>query len=725
MKPNPANVIRFSAEEFGEMFPFYVAFGPDGVVTDVGRSMRQLSPAARPGARVDEILRPHRPEEPLEFARLEAGRHQLYIVREVATGTLLRGQMQRLGGAMYFLGSPWLPSTAALSALGLTLRDFAVHDPTLDLLQLLQSHEIAARDLRQLTDRLTAQGVELQESARRAQQKEEESRTLAVVAARTDNAVVLTDARGRIEWVNDGFTRMTGYTLAECAGRTPGSFLQGPGTDPAVVQHMRRQLAAGQGFKVELINYHKDGHYYWAATHVQPILDAAGRLAHFMAIESDITTRRQTENHLRTQFGVARELVESQTLNEAGAAILRTVGREMDWTVGAFWLVDSLQARLECVEVWWPEGEPGIGEFVAGFRGRQFARGEALPGRAWQEGRSLWLRDVPSEPSFKPAGAAHTSGLHCGVAVPVAVAGQVIGVIEFLSKRVEEPDDVRLSTLNAVSQQFGQFIEHLRTGEALRTRSEELERANVQLAEAARMKDAFLASMNHELRTPLTGILGMTETLLDNGAGPLNDKQVQYLKIVETSGRHLLELINDILDLAKLQAGLQHLAKQPCLAQQFCESSLRTVKGIATRRRQKMTLTNDAVGVRVRVDSRRMVQVLVNLLSNAAKFTPEGGEFGLHASVHGEELHLVVWDRGIGIAPADLARLFQPFTQLDARLSRRYEGTGLGLALVKKLVELHGGTVSVTSELAAGSQFTIRLPLAAADEPAVSDSSGL
>jgi len=117
--------------------------------------------------------------------------------------------------------------------------------------------------------------------------------------------------------------------------------------------------------------------------------------------------------------------------------------------------------------------------------------------------------------------------------------------------------------------------------------------------------------------------------------------------------------------------------------------------------------------------------VLVNLLSNAAKFTPEGGEFGLHVAVQGEELHLVVWDRGIGIAPADLARLFQPFTQLDARLSRRYEGTGLGLALVKKLVELHGGTVTATSELAAGSQFTIRLPLAAADEPAVSDSAGL
>ena len=246
----------------------------------------------------------------------------------------------------------------------------------------------------------------------------------------------------------------------------------------------------------------------------------------------------------------------------------------------------------------------------------------------------------------------------------------------------------------------------------VRERTEELVAANIALDKAARMKDEFLAGMSHELRTPLTSILGFSEALQINAYGELNEKQNKVVKTIEESGRHLLELINDVLDLAKIEAGKLDLQFGPCSLNEICQASIRLTKGVAHQKNQQVQYTPSNDPIKLHADARRLKQVLVNLLSNAVKFTPEDGELGLEVQLNALEqrVHLTVWDKGIGIKPEDVHKLFKPFTQIDSSLAREYSGTGLGLSLVYSLVDAHNGSIEVESEFGKGSRFTITLP---------------
>jgi len=248
--------------------------------------------------------------------------------------------------------------------------------------------------------------------------------------------------------------------------------------------------------------------------------------------------------------------------------------------------------------------------------------------------------------------------------------------------------------------------------EALRTHGQVLAAANAELARAARLKDEFLANMSHELRTPLNGILSISQGLHEQVYGTMNSRQQDALHDVEECGRHLLSLINDILDVAKVEAGKIEVEPGPMAVEQFCQAAIRLVKESAQKKRLRLSLRFDeSVGILIS-DERRLKQILVNLLSNAVKFTPEEGEVALEVAGDraGRQVCFTVRDTGIGICPEDLARLFQPFVQIDSRLSRTYPGTGLGLALVKRLTTLLGGDTRVDSQPGVGSRFTIVLP---------------
>ena len=246
----------------------------------------------------------------------------------------------------------------------------------------------------------------------------------------------------------------------------------------------------------------------------------------------------------------------------------------------------------------------------------------------------------------------------------------------------------------------------------LRQSEETLKLANAELARANRAKDEFLANMSHELRTPLNNILALSEILLEQSRGPINDKQKRSIQNIESSGRHLLSLINDILDLSKIQAQKMELSISKISVKDLAQSSINFVKEPAAKKGIHIQYHQAEPGMIIQGDALRLKQIIVNLLGNAVKFTPSGGKVDLLIMKNTERNAVIisVKDTGIGINPEDMDKLFKPFEQIDSSLARHYEGTGLGLVLVKRLTELHHGTVSVDSEAGTGSTFTITIP---------------
>jgi signal transduction histidine kinase len=345
-----------------------------------------------------------------------------------------------------------------------------------------------------------------------------------------------------------------------------------------------------------------------------------------------------------------------------------------------------------------------------------------------------------SQPDIDPAELAYMQTVNAKtlLMVPMIFQRRVLGLVKLEDSRVErsftfqEISMTKLLGSQAASaidnaklfEQAQQEISERQQAEAaleeerallaqrVKERTAELSKTNAELARASRLKDEFLAGMSHELRTPLNAILGSSEILQTEVFGPLNEKQQKFAYNVGESGRHLLSLINDILDLSKVEAGKIELDIRPVSIDSVCQASLRLVKQLAHKKQLNVsTKFNNTVTI-LQADERRLKQILVNLLSNAIKFTHEGDSIGLEVEEDASE-HIVrftVWDTGIGITKEDMTRLFKPFVQLDSSLSRQYAGTGLGLSLVSRMVELHGGGVSVESEAGHGSRFTVSLP---------------
>lgn len=416
------------------------------------------------------------------------------------------------------------------------------------------------------------------------------------------------------------------------------------------------------------------------------------------------------------------------------------------WEIGEFalaYLVETTGAAFGDVKVIAGEGHQAHASTVTYRVSSQFLAWYGVPvvkemegilkqgipygqGLLWQvveTGLPLFVEDYKNHP--KAVDAFRHPGIgQLGIFPIPSATGKIIGTLTLESRSQEKLQEMpQQDMLLAACRTLGVAIERAQGQEHLRRANEDLERAS-------RLKSEFLASMSHELRTPLNSILGFADLLQRQIAGSLTPRQLIHVQAIEKSGHHLLELINDILDLSKIEAGKAELELAPVSIPQLCNECLKMIQLRAEKKRLALSLELDYHLQELPLDERRARQMLINLLSNAVKFTPEGGSVKLGGRLaYGCQLKkefrpdrspincstpylcLEVTDSGIGIPEDKLHLLFRPFQQIDSSLTRRHEGTGLGLALTKRLAELHGGTVSVESQENKGSTFRVWLPL--------------
>jgi signal transduction histidine kinase len=326
-------------------------------------------------------------------------------------------------------------------------------------------------------------------------------------------------------------------------------------------------------------------------------------------------------------------------------------------------------------------------------------------GRALLECRPVQIVDVQKDPEYAFDEAQKMFAFRTVLAVPMLREGIPQGVIGLIKTEVEPFTDKQIALVESFADQAAIAIENVRLFDEIQDKSR-------QLAEASERKSQFLASMSHELRTPLNAIIGLTEMMVTNAASFGTEKALEPLRRVNAAGTHLLSLINEVLDLSKIEAGKLELNPEPVNLARLIDEVIGTAGQLAEKNQNGLVVEAKENMGALNADSMRLKQILLNLLSNACKFTKEG-EIALRVRkvADGRDwVELAVADTGIGLTAEQQAKLFQEFTQADSLTARRYGGTGLGLALSRKLARMMGGDVTVTSEPSKGSVFTVRLP---------------
>jgi signal transduction histidine kinase len=319
------------------------------------------------------------------------------------------------------------------------------------------------------------------------------------------------------------------------------------------------------------------------------------------------------------------------------------------------------------------------------------------------EGRLVHIADVKSDPEYTQVEAQRLGDYRTILCVPMMREGVPVGVLTLTRSAVQPFTDKQIELVTTFADQAAIAIENVRLFDEIQDKSRQLE-------EASQHKSQFLANMSHELRTPLNAILGYTELMADGAYGEPSEKMLGILKRLEANGRHLLGLINDVLDLSKIEAGQLVLELSDYCIQDIAQTVRSTLEPLAADKK---------LGFKVEVapqlpsghgDGRRLTQVLINLVGNAIKFT-DTGEVSIKAEANNGSFHVSVRDTGPGISAADQSKLFQEFQQADNAITRKKGGTGLGLAISKRIIEMHGGRIWVESQPGQGSTFTFTLPV--------------
>jgi signal transduction histidine kinase len=409
---------------------------------------------------------------------------------------------------------------------------------------------------------------------------------------------------------------------------------------------------------------------------------------------------------------LSRSVAELRALSEVGQAISSTLDLQavLSTIVARATELSGTDAGVvyeydEQREVFLPRATEHLeAEVVGTMLATPVRKGEGATGRLAEVHEPIQLADILEAPAeSRVRSVLVRAGYRALLAVPLVREDRLIGGLTVIRKATGAFAPEVIELLRTFATQSALAIQNARLFLEIADKSQQLEAAS-------RHKSEFLANMSHELRTPLNAIIGFSEVLMQRMFGELNTKQEEYLKDIYESGRHLLSLINDILDLSKIEAGRMELELTEFDLPTAVESALTLVRERATRRGIALQKTLDGRVGRVQADERKVRQVVLNLLSNAIKFTPEGGRIEIRAVPLDGSVEVSVADTGVGIAPEDQEAVFEEFRQVGSSAAKQ-EGTGLGLTLSRKFVELHGGTIRVTSAVGAGSTFTFTLPV--------------
>jgi PAS domain S-box-containing protein len=471
------------------------------------------------------------------------------------------------------------------------------------------------------------------------------------------NAVMVTDAEDRVQWVNPAFTAQTGYSLEEIRGQTLG-FLHSGVQDEHFYQRIREQVMAGKTWQGEIVDRRKDGSHYFNQQTTTPVRDESGQIRYFVSIMQDITDRKHSEQEIQRQKQYFESLVKASPV----AVVLMAP----DFTIR------SCNPAFEAL-----------------FEYRQ---DDIL-------GKTLDELIVPSDQREQAARFSNT-----------ALQGDIVHAIVQRQAKSGRLIDVELAAVPVMVDE-----EHI-GALAIYHDISELVQARREAESAAQAKAEFLANMSHEIRTPLNAVIGMTSLLLDT---KLDNEQLDYVETVRASGDTLLSVINDILDFSKIEAGKMVMEKQPFHLTACIESALDLLATKASEKGLDLAyIVHENTPTKLLGDVTRLRQVLVNLVGNAVKFT-EKGEVVVSVSTeaaHEKEyvLKFAVRDSGIGIPQERMSRLFQAFSQVDSSTTRKFGGTGLGLSISRSLVELMGGQIWAESEEGKGSTFHFTIHVEAA-----------
>jgi len=524
---------------------------------------------------------------------------------------------------------------------------------------------------------------------------------------RTDNAVFITDPDGYIQYVNPGFQKVYGFTGEEVIGKTPRIIKSGIIPQEEYKQFWATLLGGGT-ISGEIINKTKDNRRIPIAGTNSPILDEHGKILGFLSVHQDISDRKKSEEaisrrneYLAVSSEIGRLVTSTLDLNSIFTRTVKLISERFGFYHAAIFIVEETGFNAVLREA--------TGEAGAEMKRQSHSlpvNSNSVVGKVTFQGEAVVVNDVTMDPLHKvnpllPETLAEA-------ALPLRIGNRVIGVVDIQAKTVNAFTEDEVTVLQTLADQVAIAIDNARSFEL----SQE---AVKEMRETDRVKSQFLANMSHELRTPLNSIIGFSRVILKGIDGPVTELQQQDLTAIYNSGQHLLSLINDILDLAKIEAGKMELAFDEVNMSDVTSSVLSTMTGLVKDKPINLKRIVEPNLPTVRADAIRIRQVMINLLSNAAKFTDEGDivvEVGIKPAPSGRmELQVSVTDTGPGISKDDQAKLFQAFSQVDDSPTRKTGGTGLGLSICQHLINMHGGRIWVDSEIGRGSTFFFSLPL--------------